>query len=420
MSIFAAAKNISQQRAVTLPGTTVAEPLEWFRQFMGGTDSSSGIQVDADKMITLSAVFNAIQILSETVAQQPLSPYLEYEENNLTKKRKYKEHPSYRLIAHEAMPGYMTAYTWRKLMMNYAARWQNAYSVIERDGNMGLKSLIPVHPKRVVPKLNNRKELVYQIDNGDMEISALNMIHIVGFTDDGIAGRALPSIAGESLGYALAVERFGGMYFGKGIHQSGFIKHPGKLKDPDAVERLKSSFLQKYGGWNGKFGVGVLEEGAEYEPMDIEPEKAQLFNTRKLNIEEVARWLNVPVTLLKQLDKASYNNSEQTDIQFTKYTIAPWNVSIEQELWRKLLTEREKEESKIYFKHNMNGLLRGDTATRSRFYQTMSATGAFSPNMILEREDENPYEGGDVHVINPGAQTIEKLQSEEENNGNDI
>lgn len=421
MSFFQAAETFAKKRAVALPGTTVVEPLEWFRQWAGGTDSASGIEVNEENMISLSAVFNAIQILSETVAQQPAAPYLEYVENGLTKRRKYKEHSTYNLIAHEAMPGFMSSFIWRKLMMNYAVRWQNAYSVIERGGDMSPRGLIPVHPKRVTPKITKDSELVYDIDGGTMEVSAINMFHVIGFSDDGISGRALSSIANESLGHALAVERFGGMYFGKGIHQSGFIKTPKKLKDEKAVERLKSSFVKKYGGPNNAFGVGVLEEGAEYEKTDVDPEKAQLYNTRKLNIEEVARWLNVPVPLLKHLDKATYNNTEQIDIQFTKYTIAPWNVNFEQEMWRKLLREDEKASGSIYFKHNMNGLLRGDTATRAKFYQIMSATGAFSPNMILDREDENPYEGGDVHVINPGAQTIEQLEQQgEESNGDDL
>lgn len=419
MSLFQAAQHRAQTRASLLPSTNVKNPLQWFVDWAGGGESASGISVNENNAISLSSFFNAITLLSETVAQQPLSPFLEYEENGLTKRRKYRQHPSYNLVAFEALPGFMTAFTWRKLMMNFVCRWQNAYSVIERNGNMRPTGLIPVHPDRVTPKITKDKKLVYEIDSGTMEVSAINMIHIIGFTDDGLAGKSLATIAKDSLGHALATERFGGMYFGKGINQSGFIKHPGRLKDQEAVERLKSSFVKKYGGINNAFGVGVLEEGAEFEQTDVEPEKAQLHETRKLNVEEVARWLNVPVPLLKQIDRLTYNNAEQIDIQFTKYTITPWNVNFEQEYRRKLLSEGEKQSGNVYFKHNMNGLLRGDTESRAKLYDTLSKTGAASPNFILEKEDENPYEGGDVHVINPGAQTIEQLQNPQEN-GNDI
>lgn len=416
MSLFAAAENASKRQFQQF-GSGIGGFKE-FLNFFGGGESASGVNVDEDNMISLSGIFNAITLLSETVAQQPLSPFLEYEENDLTKLRKYKEHPTYSLVSYEALPGFMTAYTWRKLMVNYVARWQNGYSVIERNGNYRPKGLIPIHPTRVIPKVTSDSRLVYQIDGGEMEISAINMIHIIGFTDDGLSGKSLASIGKDSIGHALATERFGGMYFGKGINQSGFIQHPGRLKDEDAVERLKSSFVKKYGGLNNSFGVGILEDGAEYKPTDVEPEKAQLHETRKLNIEEVARWLNVPVPLLKQIDQMTYNNAEQIDIQFTKYTITPWNVNIEQELRRKLLTEREKRAGNIYFKHNMNGLLRGDTKSRASLYDTMQRTGAFSPNDIRELEDKNPYEGGDIHVINPGAQSVENLNNQD--NGNNV
>lgn len=415
MSLLQAAENRAHSRKVNF-GSGIGGFKE-FISFMGSGESASGVSVNEENMISLSSVFNAITLLSETVAQQPLSPYLEYQENELTKRRKYREHPTYSLVAFEAMPGFMTAYTWRKLMMNYACRWQNAYSVIERNGNYRPIGLIPVHPERVVPKITQSNKLVYEVDGTDV-IKAINMIHIVGFSDDGIAGRRLSSIASNSLGHALATERFGGQFFGKGINQSGFIKTPKLLNDKEAVERIKSSFAKKYGGLNNSFGVGLLEDGAEYEPLETDPEKAQLHDTRKLNVEEVARWMNVPVPLLKQIDKLTYNNAEQVDIQFTKYTIAPWNVNIEQELRRKLLTEKEKRKGDIYFKHNMNGLLRGDTESRAKLYDTLSKTGAASPNFILEREDENPYEGGDVHVINPGAQTIEQLQNPQEDADN--
>jgi len=415
MSLFAAAANT---RATQLPSTNILNPLQWFTNWAGGGQTSSGISVNEDNMVSLSAVFNAITLLSETVAQQPLSPYLEYEQEGLTKRRKYKEHPTYRLVAYEAFPGFMTAFTWRKLMMNHVCRWQNAYSFIERNGNYKPVSIIPIHPTRVVSKIRGGS-LYYEIADIDMTIPAQNMIHLVGFNDDGINGKSLASLAKEGIGHALAVEKFGSDYFGKGINVSGFIESPDYLgKDQDKVERLKASFVQKYGGQNGQFGVGVLEGGAQWKPNETNPEQAQLKDTRKFNVEEVARWLNVPVPLLKQIDKLTYNNAEQVDIQFTKYTISPWNVNIEQELWRKLLSETEKSRGDIYFKHNMNGLLRGDTQSRAKLYDTLSKAGAASPNFILEKEDENPYVGGDVHVVNPGAITIEQLQNQ--NNGNTI
>lgn len=410
MSLFAAA-----EKRAHLPVGSSNSPIQWLSAMIGGRQTHAGINVSEENAISLSTIFNAITLLSETVAHLPLAPFIK-EEGEIETRKQFTSHPAYQLV-HIAPNPFMSSFTWRKMMMNHVCRWGNTYNIIDRDGFGRPKELYPIHPSRATIKIDENHQMWYLVDGGKYVFEATNVLHVMGFTDDGLIGRSNVEIAKESIAQGMAVEKFGSQFFGKGINVSGFIKSQKLIgKDKEARDRLKESFAQKYGGQNGQFGVGILEDGAEWQQAETDPEKAQALEARKFNVEEVARWFNIPVPLLKQLDRATYNNVEQLDIQFTKYSISPWAVNFEQEYARKLLTEKEKKEGKVYFKHNMNALLRGDMASRGKFYESMTKTGAFSPNRILELEDENPYEGGDVHVVPSGYQTIEQLKAQENEN----
>lgn len=414
MSLYAAA----EQRAKTLPTASFTSPKQWFLDYFRGNETASGINVNADNAISLSTVFNALTILSESVAQLPVAPYITEEVTGRSQRRIYKEHFSYPLVS-KRPNDFMSSHTFRKVMQGWLCRYDRSYAVIDRNGNAQATSLFPIHPKRIELKISQSKEVYYEVD-GTERLSPMSVFHLIGYTDNGLEGTSRIGLLREGLGNALAAEQFTGQFFGKGVNVSGYIQHPTKLKDKEAVERLKTSFAKANAGLNNSYGVGVLEEGAEFKSNDVEPEKAQLNETRKVNGQVVAQIWNIPLSFLKYLDSTSYNESEQEDLKFTKYSLAPWCVNWEQEYERKLLTEREKREGNIYFKHNMNALLRGDMESRGKFYESMSKTGAYSPNMILSKEDENGYGGGDVHVLNPGAITVEQLQNQEEGDGDDV
>lgn len=416
MSLISAAHYRAEQLPESGIGTNMRS---WLRSWLGGTDTPSGIKVDADNAISLSTVFNALLLLSESVAQLPLAPFIKEPNGDRTSRREFTEHFSYNLVAHEPNE-WMSSYTFRKTLQSHLCRYDRAYALISRNGRGQPIELFPLHPKWVTTKITEDRRLIYEVSGAwgstRLErINPINMLHLIGYTDNGLEGKSRVDILANGLGNAQAAERFTGHFFGKGINVSGFISTPKMLKDQEAVDRLKNSFVQRKGGPNNEWGVGVLEGGSEWIKNDVEPEKAQLNETRKVNGLTVAQIWNIPLPLLKYLESATYNNVEQLDIQFSKYTLAPWLINWEQEYRRKLLTESEKESGNVYFKHNMSGFLRGDTATRAEFYEKMQRTGAMSPNDIREKEDMNPYEGGDVHVVNPGAQTIEDLQNTIEN-----
>ena len=176
------------------------------------------------------------------------------------------------------------------------------------------------------------------------------------------------------------------------------LEHPGTIKDPS---RVRESWTQSFGGSTNAHKVAVLEEGMKYTPISISPEQAQFLETRKFQINEIARIFRVPPHMVGDLEKSSFSNIEQQSLEFVKYTLEPWIVRWEQSINRVLLTESEK--AAYFVKFNVDGLLRGDYQSRMNGYATARQNGWMSANDIRELEnlDRIPEEaGGDLYLIN--------------------
>ena len=197
---------------------------------------------------------------------------------------------------------------------------------------------------------------------------------------------------------AIACEEFGAKFFANGAAPSGVLEHPGTIKDPT---RVREAWQSQFGGSSNSGKVAVLEEGMKYTPISISPEQAQFLETRKFQINEIARIFRVPPHMVGDLEKSSFSNIEQQSLEFVKYTLDPWVIRWEQSLMRALLTQDEK---KLYFaKFNLDGLLRGDYQSRMNGYAIGRQNGWMSANDIRELEnlDRIPTEeGGDLYLIN--------------------
>ena len=205
-------------------------------------------------------------------------------------------------------------------------------------------------------------------------------------------------MAKNAIGLAIATEEYGAKFFANGAAPSGVLEHPGTIKDPT---RLRENWNSTFGGSANSGKIAVLEEGMKYTPISIAPEQAQFLETRKFQINEIARIFRVPPHMVGDLEKSSFSNIEQQSLEFVKYTLDPWIIRWEQSLNRSLLN---KDEKKIYFfKFNVEGLLRGDYQSRMQGYATARQNGWMSANDIRELEnlDKIPAEeGGDLYLIN--------------------
>ena len=230
-------------------------------------------------------------------------------------------------------------------------------------------------------------------------------MHIPGLGFDGLVGYSPIAMAKNAIGLAIAAEEYGSKFYANGAAPSGVLEHPGTLKDPSKV---RDSWSQTFGGSANSHKVAVLEEGMKYTPISISPNEAQFLETRKFQIDEIARIFRVPPHMVGDLEKSSFSNIEQQSLEFVKYTLDPWVSRWEQNMARSLLTAEEKQN--YFIKFNVDGLLRGDYQSRMNGYATARQNGWMSANDIRELEnlDRIPAElGGDLYLINGNMTKLE-------------
>ncbi len=366
--------------------------------------SSAGKVVTERSAMQMTAVYACVRILSEAVAGLPLHFYKYNEDGS---KQKAVDNPLYHLLHDEPNPE-MTSFVFRETLMTHLLLWGNAYAQIIRNGKGEVVALYPLMPNKMQVDRDENGKLYYTYNRSDTEAKTMegitvrleprDVLHIPGLGFDGLVGYSPIAMAKNAIGLAIATEEFGSKFFANGAAPSGVLEHPGTIKDPT---RVREAWQSQFGGSGNSGKVAVLEEGMKYTPISISPEQAQFLETRKFQINEIARIFRVPPHMLADLEKSSFSNIEQQSLEFVKYTLDPWVIRWEQSLSRSLLTPDEKK--RYFFKFNLEGLLRGDYQSRMNGYAIARQNGWMSANDIRELEnlDRIPSEqGGDLYLIN--------------------
>ena len=371
--------------------------------------TTSGKPVNERTAMQTTAVYACVRILAEAVASLPLHVY-EYQDDG--GKKLVHDHPLYYLLHDEPNPE-MTSFVFRETLMSHLLIWGNAYAQIIRDGAGRVLGLYPLLPDKMDVQRDDRGNIYYVYSRnsdenpmfkeyGDIRLKAEEVLHIPGLGFDGLIGYSPIAMAKNAVGMTLACEEYGASFFENGANPGGVLEHPGVLKDPSKV---RESWNSVYRGVNNAHKIAVLEEGMKYQQIGIPPEEAQFLETRKFQINEIARLYRIPPHMVGDLDKSSFSNIEQQSLEFVKYTLDPWVIRWEQSLQRSLLLPGEK--GKCFIKLNVDGLLRGDYQSRMNGYAVGRQNGWFSANDIREMENMNPIpdeQGGNLYLIN-GAMT---------------
>ena len=381
-----------------------------FTFFMG--NSSSGKTVTERSAMQMTAVYACVRILSEAVAGLPLHFYRYKADGS---KEKAIDSNLYHLIHDEPNPE-MSSFVFRETLMTHLLLWGNAYAQIIRNGKGEVIALYPLMPNKMSVDRDENGKLYYTYTRSDCEPNAMNgssvvlepkdVLHIPGLGFDGLVGYSPIAMAKNAIGLAIATEEFGSKFFANGAAPSGVLEHPGTIKDPS---RVREAWQSQFGGSGNSGKVAVLEEGMKYTPISISPEQAQFLETRKFQINEIARIFRVPPHMVGDLEKSSFSNIEQQSLEFVKYTLDPWVVRWEQSLSRSLLSEDEKKQ--YFFKFNLEGLLRGDYQSRMNGYAIARQNGWMSANDIRELEDLDklsPEQGGDLYLVNGNMLPLKK------------
>lgn len=366
--------------------------------------STSGKSVNEFTAMQTTAVYACVRILSETLAALPLQLY-RYTPGG--KERVY-DHPLYHLLHDEPNPE-MTSFIFRETLMSHLLIWGNAYAQIIRDRLGRVQGLYPLRPDKMAVCRDENGQIYYIYTKNSDENPAIKpygqvplrkdeVLHIPGLGFDGLVGYSPIAMARNAVGMTMACEEYGASFFANGASPSGVLEHPGVLKDPSKV---RDSWNAVYQGSANAHKVAVLEEGMKYQSIGIPPEEAQFLETRKFQLNEIARLYRIPPHMIGDLEKSSFNNIEQQSMEFVKYTLDPWVIRWEQAMQKALFLPEEKK--KYFIRFNVNGLMRGDYESRMTGYSIGRQNGWLSANDIREMEDMNPVpdeEGGNLYLVN--------------------
>ena len=368
--------------------------------YMGGT--VAGKAVTERSAMQMTAVYSCVRILAEAVAGLPLHFYRYKDDGS---KEKAIDLNLYHLLHDEPNPE-MSSFVFRETLMTHLLLWGNAYAQIIRNGKGEVIALYPLMPNKMSVDRDENGKLYYTYQRsqdegkeaGTVTLSTRDVLHIPGLGFDGLVGYSPIAMAKNAIGLAIATEEYGAKFFANGAAPSGVLEHPGTIKDP---ARLRENWNSTFGGSANSGKVAVLEEGMKYTPISISPEQAQFLETRKFQINEIARIFRVPPHMVGDLEKSSFSNIEQQSLEFVKYTLDPWIIRWEQSLNRALLNVDEKKTH--FFKFNVEGLLRGDYQSRMNGYAIARQNGWMSANHIRELENLDKIsaeDGGDLYLVN--------------------
>ena len=352
---------------------------------LGGQPTLAGVKVGPQEALGASAVYNAIEMLSNDVAGLPCGVYRRVPGGS----EALRNHAADKLVRYKPNPE-MTAFQYRQTVMAHKLGWGNSFSEILHDGGGNPVELWPLPPNKIRIKRDPvTQELIYLYrDNMGREavILARNMLHIAGLGFDGVLGYSVITKARESMGLTLAAQEYGAAFFGNSAQPSGVLQHPESLSQP-AQDRLKATWKANYGGKKA-YSVAILEEGMKWQPITMSAKDSQFLETRKFQTTEIARWFNVPPHKLKDLEKATFSNIEQQSIDYVTTSLMPHLTAIEQACRLKLL--KESEQSDLFFKHVVQALLRGEVKARYEVYAIAVRNGIMTRAEVRELEDLPP------------------------------
>ncbi|HEH1845663.1 phage portal protein [Proteus mirabilis] len=371
-------------------------------------DTYSGRRVSTQLAMQLTSVFSCVRVLAESVGMLPCSLYEQLESGN---KRAIKER-LHKLLAVKPN-NYMTPQEFWELLIACLCLRGNFYAYkVYALGEV--VELLPLDPSCVTPNLNSQWEPEYHVTfpNGKSEtLTQQEIWHVRIFTLDGLVGLSPIAYARQAIGLGLATEEHGARLFGNGAVTSGVLQTEQELSDL-AFDRLKRDFEENHQGLTNAHKPLILEMGLKWQQISLSAEDAQFLETRKFQLEEICRIFRVPLHMVQNTDRATFNNIENLGIGFINYSLVPYLIRIEQRINAGLV--KASKQGTFYAKFNTGALLRGDMKSRFEAYSTGINWGIYSPNECRELEELNPREGGDIYLTPMNMTTKPETQKQEE------
>ncbi len=396
------------------PGRFKSALLDWLGVPIGLTDgafwqewfgtSASGKNVTVDKALQLSTVWACVRLLSESVSTLPLKLYRRLPDGS---REQAKDHPLFRLLC-RTPNAEMTPQRFMLMVVASICLRGNAFVEKKMIGTR-VVALVPLLPQYMRVKREDSGRLKYTYTENGVErvIPEKNLMHIRGFGLDGVCGMLPVTMGREIFGSAMSAEEAAAKVFAQGMQASGILSGDTTLT-PKQREDLRAGLTAFMGSQNaGK--IMVAEAGLKYQGITMNPEAAQMLESRSFNVEEMCRWFRVPPFMVGHMDKQSSwaSSVEAQNLHFLTNSLRPLLVNIEQEITRCLIGEADADE--FFAEFAVEGLLRADSTARAAWYNTALQNGWMSRNEVRRLENLPPIEGGDVFTVQSALVPLEQL-----------
>ncbi len=382
--------------------TGVSRPSSWFSSALGGASASkSGIHVTPESAMGFIAVYAAVRLLSESVAQLPCNLYRRTDKKG--NRDKATDHSLFDKLRH-APNDWMTAFDYHEYQQGALGLRGNSYNRVMRSGSGEIDAIIPLDPSQVIVRVDSNRMPVFDLlEQNEFNVPYSKMHHIAAFKTNAYVGLSPIQAGREGIGLALATEQHASEIFSNGTNLKGTLERDwvqgAKPLGKEQVDALKAQWNKLYRGLGASDDIAVLQDGFKFKSISMSNEDAQLLASRAHSINEVARLYNIPPHMIQSLDKATFSNIESQALQYVMYSLMPWVKRHEAAMMRDLLTQEERKD--YYIEFNVSGLLRGDMATRFNSYAQGRQWGWLSVNDIRRLENLPPLskdQGGDIYL----------------------
>lgn len=379
--------------AAVIPRRRAGRPdvLDDFWYQPAGAPTFTGITVRPDNALAVATVFACIRVLAETFASLPCRVYRRLDARS---KEPDQESPLWRTLHDQPNP-WQTSFEWREMAMAHLCLRGNFYCRIYPAIEGGI-DLYPLNPDSVTAEQLPDGAIRYKHrrpDGGQESLSQYEVLHVRGLSLNGFTGISILEFARQAVGLGIAQEQHGASLFKNGALPAFWIKRPpGRKWDKSAIENFRAGWRKLHAGAENAGNPPILEDGMELMQLGLTNSDSQWLESRKFQADEIVRFFRVPPHLVGILDKATFSNIEQQSIEFVTYTMTPWCVRFEQAVQRDLIEDPEES----FVKLALEGLLRGDIASRYAAYNVGLQAGFLLRNEVRELEDLNPIPGGDT------------------------
>ncbi|WP_313140298.1 phage portal protein [Leclercia sp.] len=348
--------------------------------------------VSDERNMSISTVWACIRLISTVTASLPMDVF---ETVDNQRKKVDNQNPLAKLLRFRPN-NFMTALEFREAMTMQLCAYGNAYAHLERNSVGDVISLLPLMSANMDVRLDGKNVIYrYRRDSEYVDFKQKEIFHLKGFGFNGLVGLSPLAFSAKSAGVAIAMEDNQREFFANGAKSPQILMTDGKMLTKEQRGQLEENFKEIAGGPVRK-RLWILESGFTTQPIGISPQDAQMLEARKFQVAELARFYGVPPHLVGDVEKTTSWGSgiEQQNLGFLQYTLKPyldrWEYSIERWL------VKESDQGRLHAEHNLDGLLRGDSASRATFMQTMVNTGIRTVNEVRRLDNLPPLPGGDV------------------------